>query len=219
MDADRFDALLGTLAGMPSRRQAVRLFTSVVLAGVLGRSDVVAKKKKKKKKRKKRKGGVGCAPACTGKTCGADGCGGTCGACGTGAGCVDGVCGCLEGFHSCRGSCLPLAACCTDNDCGAGRFCLDGICFVGQGSCDDGEDACTVGSNPCGAGCLCYRTVAGATRCGTTDSSFCDCSTDAHCASHGPGAFCAKGGPTGGCRICPTQTENNLGYCHVPCAT
>src|SRR5207248_10141983 len=36
-------------------------------------------------------GGGGCAPSCSGKTCGDDGCGGSCGSCGSGQSCSGGV--------------------------------------------------------------------------------------------------------------------------------
>jgi hypothetical protein len=56
-------------------------------------TDVVAKKNKKKKRRKRKKKKKNkCKPDCTGKTCGANGCGGTCGSCAGTETCLAGAC-------------------------------------------------------------------------------------------------------------------------------
>ncbi|MGM0576021.1 MAG: hypothetical protein ACQEXJ_09855 [Myxococcota bacterium] len=74
-----------------------------------------------------------CAPDCTGKECGDDGCGGTCGACASDDVCIEGAC--------CTPSCLGKA--CGGDGCG-------GSC----GTCDD-ANACTLESCVDGA---CYYT-------------------------------------------------------------
>lgn len=60
MDADRFDAVLRVLSTSPSRRDAVRILSALGLAGLLGLTEVEAKRKKKKKK--KHKGGSSSPP-------------------------------------------------------------------------------------------------------------------------------------------------------------
>jgi hypothetical protein len=93
MDADRFAALLRSLASTPSRRGALRLLASSALGGclTLRATDGNARKGKgKKKKKKKRKGTAApiapptqdCTPQCLGRRCGGNGCNGSCGACG-----------------------------------------------------------------------------------------------------------------------------------------
>ena len=90
---------------------------------------------------------VGCTPACTGKSCGPDGCGGSCGACAEGEACEDGQCP----------SCVPA---CEGVECGpdgCGGSC--GFCDAGL-ACAEGSCSCTpecmgkeCGPDGCGGAC------------------------------------------------------------------
>ena len=89
MDARRFDALLLSLFGSPSRRDALRLLAGAALGGgfvLLAGSRAETRRRRRRRKRKKR-GGPRCSPACgAGMRCAA----GTCvvgqGTCPEGAG-------------------------------------------------------------------------------------------------------------------------------------
>lgn len=73
-----------------------------------------------------------CEPSCSGKNCGADGCGGTCGNCATGQYCQSGICA-----TTCTPSCTGKKFCGADNGCG-GK--CSGLCIKGyeciNGSCE-----------------------------------------------------------------------------------
>ncbi|MFH1530109.1 MAG: agmatine deiminase family protein [Pseudomonadota bacterium] len=89
-----------------------------------------------------------CAPDCSDKTCGDDGCGGSCGACPKGQACEAGGCeamacipACVDrecGDDGCDGSC---------GTCAAGEICAAGLCI------DDGE-GCPEGSVLVGGECV-----------------------------------------------------------------
>lgn len=129
-------------------------------------------------------GSCACEPACTGKTCGPDGCGGSCGACDAGQACTtEGVC------------CTPTTCaridqemCQTPDDCGD-----YGICGTFPDGCG-GEIDCGGCSHPC-IGCqnnICVFTPGGQP-CGPDTCCFNQC-----CASPGQGicgiqARCADG--------------------------
>lgn len=98
---------------------------------------------KKKKKLIKSGATVGACPppcvrSCTGKTCGADGCGGVCGTCSATSTCQGGVCVpkleiCGVGYHDCSvssdGCCVAGQSCCP-----AGRG-INGCCGIDYACC------------------------------------------------------------------------------------
>lgn len=89
-----FDALVRSCRGH-SRRSTLRLLTLTLLTGVITPGALhEADARRKKHKKKKKVNGVAppCVPRCTGKRCGADGCGGSCGSCGAGEACQGGRC-------------------------------------------------------------------------------------------------------------------------------
>ena len=133
MDTDRFDALLRSLLGAPSRRGALRLLASSALGGLLtlGSGEGLAKKRGKGKKgkgKKKRSSaplaapGVVCTPQCLGRRCGGNGCGGSCGACAECQTCQPGLGLCpmtpgsdaapCSGGACCGGACCPPSCQC-----------------------------------------------------------------------------------------------------------
>jgi hypothetical protein len=92
------------------------------------------------------KGASTCTPACTGKTCGDDGCGGTCGTCATGTSCnSSGACvkstctpsctGKTCGSDGCGGTCGTCSAgssCSTAGQCTSTNTCTHAICSTGK---------------------------------------------------------------------------------------
>jgi hypothetical protein len=95
-------------------------------------------------------GGVGsctCAPQCTSRVCGADGCGGSCGTCDAGTICSGGACACAP---QCSGKACGPDAC--GGSCGT---CASGMCGDG-GVCLGCTPVCTgkqCGPNGCGQAC------------------------------------------------------------------
>ncbi|MBL8951854.1 MAG: hypothetical protein JNK82_13815 [Myxococcaceae bacterium] len=96
--------------------------------------------------------GVGsctCVPACTGRTCGADGCGGSCGACPGGMMCnAAGTCACVP---QCAGR-----GCGPDGCGGTCGTCASGTCNTANGMCEGCTPMCTgkvCGPNGCGQAC------------------------------------------------------------------
>ena len=165
MDADRFDALLRSLAAMPSRRDVLRgLGGAGIGLGSLRLSTVVAakKKRKRKKKRKKCKGGTKkCGKTCVPST-------GCCSSsdCGTGATCVNGTCNCPSGFKNCESECIPAGQCC--EACPGDKACAEGVCACpanapfecpGDACFREGQccvtEACPVGFECVDGLCLC----------------------------------------------------------------
>lgn len=121
MDTDSFDRLTRALSADSSRRGLLAGLASSLFAALawgLGGDGAEAKKRKRKRK-KKRKGNQTppspCVPDCTGKLCGADGCGKSCGSCVGSEICQDGTCRCPDDRPACgvAGNC-----------CGADRLCL-----------------------------------------------------------------------------------------------
>ncbi len=119
-----------------------------------------------------------CAPNCTDKTCGGDGCGGSCGACPDGQTCTaSGTCACSTGFLCADGACHQ---CCAAADCAFTRggtaecwrcvsgtcgyysgFCASGVCGISSPDvfghcleCGVGSDACNA-AVPCCSGYYC----------------------------------------------------------------
>lgn len=94
-----------------------------------------------------------CAPQCSGKACGADGCGGTCGTCSTGETCT--------ASGTCKAACVPA---CTGKTCGPDG--CGGVC----GTCATGQ-TCTGGT--CKAACIpsCSGKTCGSDGCGGTCGS------------------------------------------------
>ncbi len=122
----------------------------------------------------------GCIPACTGLSCGSDGCGGQCGACANGQICEAGACifpSCGPATCNGHGTCDPKTVTCSCSDGYQGKYCDQ--CPIGQvgfpacatpctnaQGCGDGEP-CT--SDDCVAG-ICVHlpfdaTCAGSTAC------------------------------------------------------
>lgn len=228
MDADRFDALLRSLAAPPSRRQALRVLMGSALGGLLplGTLSTDARKGGKGKgKGKKGRGKKG-----KGKKV---------------AICHDGqtirvaqpVAKVLLKFGDGKGPCsipdppppTPGPTCAPA--CRAGMTCVGEQCVVGQGTCPVGTNSCSSsGVVECGLqaqeipeNCQCYVSTEGQTRCadsfGIDGGSFCDeCASSAECASLFPaipGVFCVKVSGTAG-ECCAPSTR---GYCAAPCPT
>jgi hypothetical protein len=161
-----------------------------------------------------------CAPDCTERACGSDGCFGTCGECGAGdvcspaAQCVSGS-SCLGRCDSydvsaacqCDGGCIAAGDCCADV-CDAGvcdtasictcvpdcteRVCGFDGCFGECGSCDPG-DVCS-GAGQCLSGTSCVG------RCDTYDVNA-PCQCDAECL--GAGDCCLDLCDPGVCDVSP----------------
>ena len=179
MDAGRFETLLRSLAGSPSRRGAVRLLAGLILGSPLALASSGAdahnklKKCKKLEDKGKRKKCVKkakahnashttpasppCVSNCAGKVCGDDGCGGSCGvACAGGKSCQGGTCACLSGQTDCGGVCVTTS---TDpRNCGAcgkrcqlNATCNAGVCACVQSGCPVSVASCC----PLGAGMPC----------------------------------------------------------------
>jgi hypothetical protein len=142
-----WDDLLQALAATPSRREIARVLAGFSLTGPLGWLSIQGgfgadNKRKRRKRKRRRKQRLSCAPNCSGKTCGDDGCGGSCGACAANQTCEGGTCACAAGSKPCADACVPSNVCCPA--CGAGRLCLS------NGSC-----GVTCASVECPSGCLC----------------------------------------------------------------
>ena len=95
-------------------------------------------------------GGGTCTPACSGKTCGDDGCGGTCGTCATGQTC------------SAAGTCTTSTSTCTHSECSTGAklvtgcdSCVTSICAADSFCCASSWDSICVGevSSVCNQTC------------------------------------------------------------------
>jgi hypothetical protein len=146
VDADRFDALIQSLA-VPSRRAALHGLLGggvAALLALLSTDDSAAKKCRKKKRKCQGK----CIPK---KHCCKDS------ECADGRVCTKGACACLGSQVICDDACVDLA---TDPaHCGVcDRVCSTGTCVHGACSCD-GEDECPPGCPSCidrvegGGGC------------------------------------------------------------------
>lgn len=115
--------------------------------------------------------------------------------------CARGVCGCLDGFKSCKGACIPKTVCCTEKDCQATESCVGNqcqfscskiICQTNQ-VCDESQKRCTCPENyrfcevqhkciptdhccdkfDCGRGLICIATINSARVCLYTKSPVC----------------------------------------------
>lgn len=117
MDAQRFAAVVRSLAETPARRRVLHLLAGSTLGLLAGETwPAAARKKRGKGKKGSSPGGrrcpqPPCAPDCKGKVCGDDGCGGDCGTCGGGTR-RDGICDCTNGNKElcggvCRAACPP----------------------------------------------------------------------------------------------------------------
>ncbi len=109
---------------------------------------------------------AGCTPACSGRSCGDDGCGGSCGTCsGAGQTCVEATGACVVCTPDCSG-----LECGVDPICGTScGTCLTGAVCNAEGQCDD---PCTpdCGTFQCGPDPVC--STLGCGTCGT--GSDCD---------------------------------------------
>ena len=231
MEAERFDALVRSSRLVFVRRGSLAVISVLGLGHLLG-STTAGKKNKKKKKKKQPPFPLPAGLVCVGDT---KLCGERCipsehccasGECAGGKQCIDGRCRdaleCAGDTKPCGAKCIPTDHCCESSDCGAGKLCVGGRCFVGQGSCPAGDNICTdttARCDPPSGVCVCFRTTAGATRCGddaTWPNAPCgSCASDADCEErvpHLPGIFCAEGGAQ--CGSCNT-TE--LSFCRLPC--
>jgi hypothetical protein len=177
MDRDSFDALTKNLAMDRSRRGALTILVSALLASAqLGLSDETAAKKKHKKKRKKKKRQPQSPPApLPPPTRNAFGCVNVGEACrGDSTFCCSGIC---SGPPPQPGQ--PDTSRCAAHDATS--------CQAGQDSCETGAIACTTSANEPG---FCQKTTGNASFC--AKKSVCAaCNTDADCrASCGPQAAC-----------------------------
>jgi hypothetical protein len=150
MDDERFDKLVRNLPFLSSRRLALTCLASGLFAFLpfLPNGDEVAAKKRRRKRHKKRKKRPSCAPDCTDKTCGADGCGGSCGSCAEGETCQDGTCT-SDSSPNCTGKTCGDDGC--GNSCGTCGSCQEcqGISCVtapDDTSCDDAGGLCLNGT-------------------------------------------------------------------------
>jgi hypothetical protein len=136
--------------------------------------------------------GACCAPNCSGRQCGPDGCGGggICGACPSGATCNEatGQCGCVRqcagkncGSDGCGGSC---------GTCPSDQGCVGGVCEPVPpiaGTCRPGDDLCTNTTEPSCNGrstCFCLGSFLGFPAC-VSDFQCFDCATDQDCRLQG----------------------------------
>lgn len=142
----RFDTLIRSLIRSRSRRDAVRVFSGSLLAGLLTndlRSGIAKKGKHGEGKKHKKRTTNRCIPTCAGRTCGDDGCGGSCGPCANGV-CNAGNCTCpTSGTERCGSGCAQpcsggqvrnpvTCGCCTPNEggCTAENQCCSGNCLL-----------------------------------------------------------------------------------------
>jgi hypothetical protein len=195
MNATRFDDRLRALCDAPSRRGMVRAVGGLLLGltsiPVLNREWAGARKRKKKKKKCK-----SCGPC---RTCrkgkciaGPDGT-----ACGSSLVCTAGACvpACPDGEVNCDGSGCLVGECCINADCGTGQICDNRQCAAGAGTCTAQSFLyCQNESSRCNSDntCACFISPEGR-RCGSLNAAqtLCiGCTTNAECASLGPGAFC-----------------------------
>jgi len=107
-------------------------------------------------------GGGTCTPACSGKTCGDDGCGGSCGTCDTGETCSAGVCmggggGSGSGGGGGGGTCAhPICSTGTDLD-GSCDSCAAQVCAADSYCCTTAWDSICVGE----VSSVCHETCGG----------------------------------------------------------
>ncbi|MCA9878568.1 MAG: hypothetical protein KC442_12325 [Thermomicrobiales bacterium] len=222
MEGDRFDGLTRRMASLLSRRTVTRggagIAGAVALGGLLGDSDVEAKKKKKKDCRKK-----GCpAPSdpCQVATCtrGKKKKNGrkrrfTCvvsnaaddSTCGTDKICRNGVC---------RDTCPQ------NSICSGGQTCCNNACVNIQtdinycGSCSNSCDAsvadrCVGGQCRCGGGAACNPDVAD-----NCDDGNCMCGNAPAC---GVGELCVGGTCVGDCSVTDDACDANADCCSGAC--
>jgi hypothetical protein len=183
VDGQQFDDLVRTLSY--SRRWLLGLGTALGLAPF--HADAKRRKKKKKKKNKTSP----CQPQCSGRTCGADGCGGSCGGCSGEFVCTAGTCRCPAGESTCGAGC-----------CGACQACADArqICVMEPGS----DGAICTGGACCGGACCppaCQCGVSGLSEAlAAFVAEFLDLPYPV-CVAPGTGQMCGIGGSA-----CPTGT-------------
>ncbi|HEY3446513.1 MAG TPA: DUF4082 domain-containing protein [Myxococcales bacterium] len=150
-----------------------------------------------------------CAPSCSGKQCGSDGCGGACGACASGSTC--------SSAGLCLASCTPS---CSGKQCGS-----DG-CGGTCGACASGQSCSSAGL--CQASCVpsCSGKQCGSDGCGGTCGS---CALGQSCTSAGlclascapscSGKQCGSDGCGGTCGSCASgSTCTSAGLCQASCA-
>jgi hypothetical protein len=150
-----------------------------------------------------------CAPSCTGRTCGADGCGGSCGTCSAGTSCnASGMC-----VTSCTPSC-------------AGRTCGSDGCGGSCGTCPSGT-TCNA-SGMCSSSCTpsCSGRMCGSDGCGGscgTCSTGTTCNASGMCVSSSTpaiGSACTMDSQCGAGRIClPEAGGWPGGYCSLDCTS
>lgn len=189
MEADRFDALLRSLASRSSRRAFTSLPIVGSLAVLLGHAPEVASKKRKKKKCKG--GATRCGKACVDSQSDPAHCGGCNQACTAGASCRNGSCQtgsggcnppCPTGSTCVNGACQPDSGC--NPPCPADRPCFKGFCLcTGDGQCardkDPGGQFCNqpTDGDPLKVHCGCSRDQIVC----TTGESCSNCCTTAAC--------------------------------------
>jgi hypothetical protein len=180
--------------------------------------------------------GCPCVPDCSGRQCGADGCGGICGTCAAGESCSwSGTCECVpdcsgrecggDGCGGVCGSCPPSEACSWSGTCGCIPDCSGRQC---------GDDGCGGSCGACPGECLngatqeCYSGPPGTAGLGTcwhgtqtcTDGAFGACSGEVVPAAE----TCANEGADNDCDAVPDDVagrdqfclvSENLGICRI----
>ena len=192
MDDGRFDALTIALTRRPTLRGSLLAGAGAALAGV---------------------GFAGAGPA----TCQEPGL-----ACKKNGDCC--ATGCKKKRGKKSGRCRPCPGgglFCGQACCAPGADCLDGDCVTAAGTCPAGADTCAsptgvIGCNPSPAGCFCFVSIGGATRCGliaNAGAGCVGCAVDDDCpaATGAAGAVCVA---SGGRCTCSTGLG---GFCVIPC--
>jgi hypothetical protein len=153
-----------------------------------------------------------CVPDCSGKDCGADGCGGSCGQCsGVNVVCQAGHCGCAGPL--CGDACCASYQVCTDgltccNPACDGKECGEDGCGGVCGTCPGGDwVSCVLGT------CVCQGTVCPKACC--ANSQICDAGGNC-CDEQCDGKECGANGCGGVCGLCEPGQMCMNGLCPPP---
>jgi hypothetical protein len=173
MDSNSFDTLARSFCSSASRRGVVSGSLAGLVALLLPMQEAHAKRgnrhgkdhgsggaqdrardhslgAEKKRKHKRKKKPVPCAPNCTGKGCGPDGCGGTCGSCAGHQLCQNGQC-VASCTRDCNGKTCGADGCGgTCGSCGGTQICQGGTCLE---SCTPNCLGKTCDGDGCGGSC------------------------------------------------------------------
>ena len=174
MDGARFDTLTRFLTEARSRRGTLVALLGGTLS-LVGLAETSAKKKKHKKKRQRPVSPPPQSPPSSPS--------------------------CPEGQRLCRGTCLSVLICCTDDDCAGGRTCQAGTC-----ACPLAKPHICPGSTLCQQCCVtadCTDTTSGAGL-PTCTNGTCTCVTGTYCPLGSGGGL---GSPNGLCGECCDNAE------------